>query len=169
MALIVGFFWDEDQTTAVAARTIREASPLILAALCGLIGERSGIINIGIEGQMLLGAFFGFFVASLTGNIFIGFASALAVAGLGGLFLAWSSIRFKMDQIIAGTVINIFAVGLTSFAFVQSRTMPNIPNWPIPALSDLPVLGPMLFDHGPLTYASILICLLYTSPSPRDS
>lgn len=155
VALGVGYLWDENQTTAVAARTVREASPLILAALCGLIGERSGIINIGIEGQMLMAAFFGFMAASLTDNLFYGLAAAAAVAALAGLFLAWTSIRLKMDQIIAGTIINIFGIGVTSFLYVQNRTMPSIPNWPVPRLSEIPVLGSVFFDHGPLTYASI--------------
>jgi simple sugar transport system permease protein len=154
--MIASYQWDDGQTTAVAARTVREAAPLILAALCGLVGERSGIINIGIEGQMLLGAFVGFMAASATGNLWIGGLAAMAVAAVAGLFLAWTSIVFKMDQIIAGTVINIFGIGVTSFLYVQGRTMPSIPNWPIPGLDELPLLGRMLFNHGPLTYIAIL-------------
>lgn len=156
VALLIGYLWDENQTTAVAARTVREASPLILAALCGLIGERSGIINIGIEGQMLMAAFFGFMAASFTENLFIGLAAAVLAASLAGLFLAWTSIQLKMDQIIAGTIVNIFGLGVTSFLYSQGRTMPSIPNWTIPKLEEIPVLGSMLFDHGPFTYASIL-------------
>ncbi len=158
--MIASYRWDDGQTTAVAARTVREAAPLILAALCGLVGERSGIINIGIEGQMLLGAFVGFMAASATGNLWIGGLAAMAVAALAGLFLAWTSIVFKMDQIIAGTVINIFGIGVTSFLYVQGRTMPSVPNWPIPGLDGLPLVGRMLFNHGPLTYLAILMVIL---------
>jgi simple sugar transport system permease protein len=158
--LLLSYRWDDTQTTAVAARTVREASPLILAALCGLIGERSGIINIGIEGQMLLGAFCGFMVASYTENLWLGAAGAIAAAALAGLFLAWSSIQLRMDQIIAGTVINIFAAGVTSFFYVQGRIMPSIPDWPVPALEEVPLLGRMLFDHGPLTYLALVAVLV---------
>lgn len=156
LAMIVSYRWDDSQTTAVAARTIREAAPLILAALCGLIGERSGIINIGIEGQMLLAAFVGFMAASATGNLVFGVLAGMFIAGLAGLFLAWTAVALKMDQIIAGTVINIFGLGATSFLYVQGRTMPSVPNWTIPGLSELPLVGSMLFDHGPLTYAALI-------------
>ncbi|MEL6983726.1 MAG: ABC transporter permease [Actinomycetota bacterium] len=156
LAMIVSYRWDDSQTTAVAARTIREAAPLILAALCGLIGERSGIINIGIEGQMLLAAFVGFMAASASGNLVLGVLAGMFIAGLAGLFLAWTAVTLKMDQIIAGTVINIFGLGATSFLYVQGRTMPSVPNWDIPLLSELPLVGPMLFAHGPLTYIALL-------------
>lgn len=156
LAMIVSYRWDDSQTTAVAARTVREAAPLILAALCGLIGERSGIINIGIEGQMLLAAFVGFMAASLTGSLIFGVLGGMFIAGLAGLFLAWTAVALKMDQIIAGTVINIFGLGATSFLYVQGRTMPSVPNWPVPGLSELPLIGPMIFAHGPLTYAALL-------------
>jgi ABC-type uncharacterized transport system permease subunit len=156
VGLAVGYRWDDTQTTAVAARTVREAGPLILAGLCGLLGERSGIINIGIEGQMLLGAFCGFMAASYTSNLLLGAGGAVGVAMVAGLFLAWTAVVLRMDQIIAGTVINIFAIGATSFFFVQGREMPSIPNWTIPGLAELPLLGRMLFDHGPLTYAAIV-------------
>ena len=160
IVMALSYRWDDNQTTAVAARTVREAAPLILAAMCGLIGERSGIINIGIEGQMLLAAFFGFMAASATENLWVGAAVAMAIASIAGLFLAWTAVALKMDQIIAGTVINIFAIGVTSFLYVQGRTMPSVPNWPIPGLSELPLLGKMLFNHGPLTYTAILAVLV---------
>ncbi|MDH4277954.1 MAG: ABC transporter permease [Acidimicrobiia bacterium] len=156
VALIVAYRWDGTQTTAVMARTVREAAPLILAALCGLVGERSGIINIGIEGQLLLSAFCGFMVGSYSGSIILAVVAALAVAGLAGTFLAWTSIRLRMDQIIAGTVINIFAIGATSFFYVPNRTMATIPTVSLGFLSDVPLVGPMLFDHGPLTYAALV-------------
>lgn len=156
LGMIVSYRWDDSQTTAVAARTIREAAPLILAALCGLVGERSGIINIGIEGQMLLAAFVGFMAASATGNLVFGVLAGMFIAALAGLFLAWTAVALKMDQIIAGTVINIFGLGATSFLYVQGRTMPSVPNWDIPLLSELPLVGPMLFAHGPLTYIALI-------------
>lgn len=155
-ALIIAYQWDGSQTTAVSSRTVREAAPLILGALCGLIGERSGIINIGIEGQMLLAAFVGFMTASGTGNLFLGVLAGMAAASVAGLFLAWTSVALKMDQIISGTIINIFGLGVTSFLYVQGRTMPSVPNWGIPWLEDRPLVGRMLFDHGPLTYAAIV-------------
>lgn len=160
VALAVSFRWDDTQTTAVAARTVREAAPLILAALCGLVGERSGIINIGIEGQMLLAAFVGFMAASSTGNLLLGVAAGMAAASAAGLFLAWTSVSLKMDQIIAGTIINIFGLGVTSFLYVQGRTMPSVPNWSIPWLEDLALVGRMLFDHGPLTYAAFVAVIV---------
>jgi general nucleoside transport system permease protein len=156
VALLVAYQWDGAQTTAVSSRTVREAAPLILGALCGLIGERSGIINIGIEGQMLLAAFVGFMTASATGNLFLGVIMGALAASAAGLFLAWTSVALKMDQIIAGTIINIFGLGVTSFFYVQGRTMPSVPNWGIPWLKDWPLVGRMLFDHGPLTYAALI-------------
>lgn len=157
IALVVwAYIWNDNQTTAVAARTVREAAPLLLGALTGMIGERSGIINIGIEGQMLFAAFAGFMVASYSGSLVAGFVVGMLAAMVLGLFLAWSSVALKMDQIIAGTVINIFALGATTFYYVQGRTMPSIPQWSIPVLSDIPLFGKMLFSHGPLTYVALL-------------
>jgi general nucleoside transport system permease protein len=160
VALVWAYQWDESQTQAVAARTVREAAPLLLGALCGLIGERSGIINIGIEGQMLLGAFTGFMAASYSGSIWVGLLAAVASAGVAGLFLAWSSVTLKVDQIIAGTVINIFAAGATSFYYVQGRTMPSIPRIEVPVLVDIPLVGIMLFNHGPFTYAALVLVVV---------
>ena len=160
IVLVVAYRWDKTQTTAVSARTVREASPLILGALCGLIGERSGIINIGIEGQMLMGAFSGFMAASYSHSLLVGVVAAMAVSALAGLFLAWAAVALRMDQIIAGTVLNILGAGATSFFYVAGRTMPRIPNWPVPGLDKLPLVGKALFNHGPLTYTSVLAVLV---------
>jgi general nucleoside transport system permease protein len=168
VALLWAYAWDGSQTQAVAARTIREAAPLLLGALCGLIGERSGVINIGIEGQMLLGAFAAFMTASYTFewwgsagvSIWLAITAAVGIACFAGLFLAWAAVTLKMDQIIAGTVINIFAAGATTFYYVPGRTMPVISAVPVPGLSDIPLLGPVLFNHGPITYAALILVVV---------
>lgn len=157
---IVAYLWDKDQTTAMASGTIRRAAPLLLGALCGVIGERSGVFNIGIEGQMLFAAFTGFMAASYSGSLLVGIAAGLAGSMLLGLFLGWAAVTLKMDQIIAGTVINIFAFGTTSFYYVQGRTMPSFPEWSIPGLRDLPVVGKALFENGPLTYIALIAALV---------
>ena len=110
--------------TSMLATTIAVATPLTLGALAGVFCERSGVVNIGIEGMMLSAAFFGWFTAmylsnvygwSLTPSIVTGTIVAILTGALMGLLLAWLSITFKVDQIIGGTVINILAVGLTGF------------------------------------------------------
>ena len=110
--------------TSMLATTIAVATPLTLGALAGVYCERSGVVNIGIEGMMLSAAFFGWFTAmylsnvydwTLTPSIIAGTIIAIFTGGLMGLLLAWLSITFKVDQIIGGTVINILAVGLTGF------------------------------------------------------
>ncbi len=157
LAAILLYAWDGQQTEAVVSRAVVEAGPLLLGALCGLLCERSGVINIGIEGTMLMSAFAGFFIASYSGVIWIGMLGGLAMSALVGLFLAWTSVTLKQDQIIAGTIINIFALGFTSFYYVQGRTMPSIPRVAIPVLKDLPFVGPMLFNHGIITYSAMFI------------
>lgn len=153
---IAAYRWDSGQTTAVGSRTVRAAAPLLLGALCGVIGERSGVFNIGIEGQMLFSAFTGFMAASYSGSLLVGIAAGVAGAMLLGLFLAWTAVTLKMDQIIAGTVINIFALGTTTFYYVQGRTMPPFPEWSVPGLSKLPLVGKMFFQHGPMTFVALI-------------
>jgi len=109
-------------TEAVLASTIRQATPLVLGALCGLLGERSAVINIGIEGQMLLGAFVGFLANVWTGNLLFAVFAAILTGALMGLLLAYMSVTLKMDQIIGGTVINILALGLTGYFYQVGLT-----------------------------------------------
>jgi simple sugar transport system permease protein len=157
VAAVLLYSWDGQQTEAVVSRAVVEAGPLLLGALCGLLCERSGVINIGIEGTMLMSAFAGFFIASYSGSVWLGMVGGLAMSSIVGLFLAWTSVTLKQDQIIAGTIINIFALGFTSFYYVQGRTMPSVPRIAIPGLKDLPFVGPMLFDHGIVTYSAMFI------------
>jgi general nucleoside transport system permease protein len=157
---VLAYQWDADQTTAVASRTVVAAAPLLLGALCGVIGERTGVFNIGIEGQMLFAAFVGFMAASYSGSLLLGVAAGVAGAMALGLFLGWAAVTLKMDQIIAGTVINLFAAGFTSFYYVQGRTMPSFPSWSVPGLDGLPLVGKAIFTNGPLTFLAIVATLV---------
>ena len=111
------------QTTAVLAGTVRAATLLALGAMCGMIGERSGVVNIGIEGQFLLSAFAAFTVASMTSSLFLGTIAGIGMGLLMGWMLAAMAVGLKVDQIIAGTVLNIAALGLTSFFYDRSRSL----------------------------------------------
>ena len=165
------FFFDDLQTTATMSATLRHSTPILLGALCGLIGERSGIINIGIEGQMLMSAFAGFYAATELDNFLPGPYSLLlgALAGVAcgmllGWFLAWMSIALKTDQIIAGVVINILALGATSFFFQHGRTLVSGGIKPVDFGSflqeDIPFFSKVLFSSGPITYLSLLLLVL---------
>ncbi|HKP51701.1 MAG TPA: ABC transporter permease [Chloroflexia bacterium] len=147
------------------ARTVRLATPIALGALAGILCERSGVINIAIEGVMLTGACVGYIVALLTTNSWVGLTAAMAAGGLTVMLLAALAIRFKTDQIIAGTVINILAVGVTgvlrndlilgmqSSGYIGS----SLPHMPIPVLSGIPIIGPVLFSHQPIAYAMLIL------------
>lgn len=123
------------------------AIPLVLAALVGVIGERSGVVNIGIEGQMLIAAFAGFFGAAFSGSMIVGILAGVGSGLLAGGFLAWTTVRWRMDQIIAGVVLNIIATGITSFYLVSGEILPGvIPNVSVPLLSQIPLLGEVFFS-----------------------
>ena len=154
------YFNGADVTTSVYATGTVFALPLALAAMVGIMCERTGIVNIGIEGTMLLSAFVAFFVASLTQNIVIGLIAAIFTGSMMGLVLAVMAVSWRMDQIIAGTIINILATGLTSFLYVQGKTIPSVfQSFEIPLLSKIPFFGPVLFIHGALTFLGIAIIL----------
>ncbi len=122
------------------------AIPLVLAALVGVIGERSGVVNIGIEGQMLLAAFAGFFGAAFSGSMIVGILAGIGTGLIAGGFLAITTVRWRMDQIIAGVVLNIIATGITSFYLKSGEILPGvIPNVDVPLLSEIPLIGETFF------------------------
>jgi simple sugar transport system permease protein len=150
---------DSGITNSVVASGMRFGMPLALAAMVGIMCERSGVINIGIEGTMLLSGFTGFYVASYSNNIIFGLIIAILTGMLTSFVHAMMTVRWKMDQIIAGTIINILASGLTSFLYKEGSTVPN--SWPIfdiPILSRIPLIGAALFSQqGPIQYCGLIL------------
>ncbi len=145
--------------------TVILSVPVTLGALSGLMCERVAIINIAIEGQLLTAAFVGTIVGSVWG-IWAGLIGALLAGATLGAVLAVLTIRFRIDQIIAGVVINIFALGLTSFlarrvlAAAQDLNSPGrFSSFKIPFLGDIPVLGSALFNHNMFVYATFILVI----------
>ncbi len=141
---------------------LRLAAPLLLAALGELIVERAGIVNIGVEGMMLCGAFAAFAAGVATGDPVVG---ALAGVGAGcvagAVFAAFAVVR-RADQIVVGGAINLLALGATGLGlrtlFPEAvPTAPALPEWRVPGLSEIPVLGGSLFQQTPFTYAGLLL------------
>jgi simple sugar transport system permease protein len=165
IAIAIAYSLNSVSTVAVAASSITFGLPLAMAAMVGIMCERTGVVNIGIEGTLLTSAFFGFFVAALSQNLMWGLLAAIASGAVTGLLLALLTVSWKMDQIIAGTIVNILAAGLTSFFYKQGYSLPAIfPRWSIPGLSDLPFFGRVFFQSGPITYFGlILIFALYVA------
>ncbi|HET9222485.1 MAG TPA: ABC transporter permease [Roseiflexaceae bacterium] len=145
-------------TVAVLTSTLRQSTPIILGALGGILCERSGVINIGIEGMMLLSAFLGFLFNVWTGNLWLAVAGAVLAGGLVGGLHALMSITLKVDQIISGTVINILAVGLTGYFYQQGlTTQGKLTPIQIPLLADIPIIGPVFFNNPPITYSALIL------------
>jgi simple sugar transport system permease protein len=161
IAIVIFYQLNALVTTAVLASTLRQSTPLVLGALCGLLGERSGVINIGIEGQMLMAAFMGFMVNAWTGNLLVAaLAGVLTGALLGGL-LAFMSVTLKMDQIIGGTVINILAFGLTGYFYQAGiTTAGKLQPISLGPLADIPLIGPVLFNNPPMTYLTLVLVVV---------
>ena len=141
------------------------AIPLVFGALAGLLCERSGIINIAIEGQLLAGAFLAAVVASITSSAYAGLVAAPIAGALVGLLLVLFSIRYVVDQIIVGVVLNVLVVGVTSYLFstvlkVNSATFnspPKLPVIDIPLLAQIPLIGPVLFRQTVLVYVMYVV------------
>jgi general nucleoside transport system permease protein len=147
--------------------TVLRAVPIAFAALSGVLCERSGVINIGIEGMLLSGAFAGAVAASITHNLWLGLLAGAAIGGLIAALLAVLAIRYLVDQIVAGTVINILALGLSSYLYKQfleqSSTLNDagtFSNITIPVLSKIPFFGPILFDNNIFVYLLFLIVIV---------
>jgi ABC-type uncharacterized transport system permease subunit len=139
--------------------TLFAAVPIALGGLAGVLCERSGVINIAIEGQFLAGAFTAAVVASIMASAWWGLLGGVAAGALIGLLLATLTIRFAADQIVSGVVLIVLATGVTSF--LTSQVLAGTPRWnapvrfrafAIPFLSDIPLLGPVVFDQTVLVY-----------------
>jgi ABC-type uncharacterized transport system permease subunit len=155
--------------TVFFTNTLSFAIPVGIGAIAGIVAERSGFLNIAVEGKLLFGALVGSVVSSVTGIAILGPIGGAAIGALISLFLAILGIRYKVDQIIAGTVVNIGAVGITSVIF-QRILQPyrelnnpvNIDPISIPVLSDIPVIGPILFALNPYFYITLGLVAFFT-------
>ena len=148
----------------VLATTLRVATPLILGALGGLFSERSGVVNIAIEGMMITGAFSAFVAGVLTGSLWWGLLAAILSGALLAALHALLSVTFRVDQIISGTVINILAFGITIYFYdqylaISAPTVKGLPTWSLPLFSDIPVFG-RLFQQQPLVWATLLLVVV---------
>ncbi len=155
--------------TVFFTSTLLYTVPVGIGALAGIIAERSGFLNIAVEGKLLFGAMIGSIASSITGIAIAGPIAGAIFGALVSLFLAWLGIRYKVDQIIAGTVINIGALGVTTFAYLRILQPYSEFNKPIgitpiqiPLLSDIPVIGPILFSLSPYFYISLGLVLFFT-------
>ena len=151
--------------TGLLQAAVLLAVPLIFGSMAGLLCEKSGVINIAIEGQLLFAAFVSAVIASLTQNLIWGLISAPVAGALVSWILAYFSIRFQVDQVILGFVINILVLGLTNF-FYTVLLVPYESTWnaagsfsaiPIPVLSKIPIIGPILFNQTIIVYLMYLI------------
>jgi ABC-type uncharacterized transport system permease subunit len=146
--------------TGLLLGTVGLSAPLIFGALGGVISERVGVVNVAIEGQLLAGAFCAALVASITGNPFAGLIAAMVAGVLVSFVLAAFSIKYLVDQVIVGVVLNVLVLGLTSFLYstvlsqdtANLNTAPRFPRFPIPVLSDIPIVGPVLFRQTLIVY-----------------
>ncbi|MEQ6896969.1 ABC transporter permease [Microbacterium sp. KR10-403] len=139
--------------------------PLVYGALAGVIGERGGVVNIAIEGQLLLGAFTAVLLSSITRNPFVGLIGAIIGGVLVAFVLAAFAIRYLVDQIIVGVVLNVLVSGLTGFLY-GALLAPNeaalnnavtFPRWKIPLLGDIPVIGPVFFNQTFIVYLMYVV------------
>lgn len=161
VAVFVFYAMNPQVTQAVLASTLRQSTPILLGAMCGILCEKSGIINIGIEGQMLLSAFMGFMVNVWTGNLLVAVLAGMATGALLGLLHAFMSVTLKLDQIIGGTVINILALGLTGFFYTAGLTTKGkLQPFSLGFLADIPLIGPVLFRNPPITFAAIVLVFI---------
>jgi simple sugar transport system permease protein len=158
--------------------TVRLATPLLFVALGALLCERSGVLNIGVEGIMLAGAFAAALGSILRPSAWVGVEAAMAAGAVCGLLIAWLAVTIKANQIVIGITFNVFSLGLTSFFYTVYfyradasivRTA-SFERWNIPGLSQLPGVGKILFQQEPLVYVALVLVvavhgfLFWTAP-----
>jgi simple sugar transport system permease protein len=140
---------------------IRLATPYLYAGIGETFGQRSGVLNLGVDGQMLMGAFAGFYVVFTTGELWLGLLAAIAVGALMGLAMAFISVTLHAEQGISGIGVYLFGLGLSELMFQKTigtvETVSGFRPLQIPVLSSIPVLGEIFFSHNILVYGAFLL------------
>lgn len=156
-----------DQISYFLAAAVRMAAPLLIAGLGLCIAERAGMMNIGGEGIMLIGAFAGYTATRLSGSYWIGALCAMAAGTLMIALFGFATIRLKAQQVVIGAAMNMLCAGLTSVLYrklfyntsegVTGTLVSSFPSMPIPILSKIPLLGPMFFSHNVIVYFGFIM------------
>jgi simple sugar transport system permease protein len=150
--------------TALVAGGVLAAMPLLFASLGEMVSEQAGVLNVGLEGMMLAGAYGGFVVALETDSIWLGLAAGMLVGGVVSLLMVLLCVRMKLDQIVIGIGIVLVAEGITSLLFDAryAASRPRLPaasEWAVPGLSELPVLGESIFTQHPIVYLGVALVI----------
>jgi general nucleoside transport system permease protein len=148
-----------DTVTLILKAGIHSATPILFVALGEMIAERSGVLNLGLEGLMIVGALSGFYFGLITGSIAVGILMAIIITGGFSLIHAVLTLTLKANQVVSGLSLTFLGLGITSFmgrSYIN-KSAPFIRDIPIPFLSDIPVVGKCLFDQNILVYLSIII------------
>jgi general nucleoside transport system permease protein len=150
--------------SALIAAMLRFATPLVFAAMGGILCERSGVINIGLEGMMLMGAFFGIFAADQLGSWFLGALVGMAAGGVLAVVHAVFSIALRADQVVSGFAVNFLALGITGYVFIAHYgdqgtpgDVPRVPELTLPGIEDLDFLGTAIGSASVLTWVALLL------------
>jgi general nucleoside transport system permease protein len=163
--------------TALFAATLRFATPLLFGALGGIMSERSGVINVGLEGMMLMGAFFGIFGADVFGSWFLGALAGIAAGGVLGLVHAVFSIALRADQVVSGVALNLLALGITGYVFIAHYgdqgtpgEVPSAPDVTLPGVKEIPFVGDVIGELNILIWVALLLVplmalYLYRTPA----
>ncbi|HHJ35171.1 MAG TPA: ABC transporter permease [Gammaproteobacteria bacterium] len=150
---------DMDLIANILFATIRTGTPLLLVALGELVCEKSGILNLGQEGMMLMGAVVGFIAAFHSESLIVGFAIAILAGVIMSLLFGFIVIQLNANQVATGLALTIFGTGLSGFVGLNyvGESLKGLSEMPIPLLSDIPYLGVIFFSHDPLVYLSIFM------------
>jgi len=162
----VGHLQDVVTWSALFAAMLRFATPLLFGALGGIVSERSGVVNIGIEGMMLMGCYFGIYGADIGGSWVIGLLVAMVAGGVLALVHAAFSVTLRADQIVGGVAINLLAVGITGYLYVDHYgdqgtpdDVSRVPDVTLPLIKDIPFVGDAIGKTNLMTWLAILLAI----------
>jgi simple sugar transport system permease protein len=153
----------EDIIISVLQRTLVAGTPLLLGTIGEVICERSGILNLGVEGVMSIGAVTAFIITFVTGNPWFGLVAAIMAASLISVIHAFASITLQASQVVSGLALTMLGLGISGLVgkpYIGKPLTIKMQNWAIPVLSDIPILGPILFDHSPFFYMAIVLAII---------
>jgi len=145
---------------SLLAAGIRSGTPILFATIGEIFAERSGVLNLGVEGMMLMGAMTAYGVSFATGNPWIGLLAAIIVGGIMALLHAFMTVTLRADQVVSGLALTFLGTGMSAVLgapLVEVHTAPRLPAFAIPGLSQIPILGPILFDHNIIVYIGFLL------------